>query len=492
MEPSAEGTPAVLTFGEALVGYGTVEDNLRVGTRFTRFPGGAELNVAVGLTRLGTRATWASVLGDDPHGDYLVDAVADLGVGLAVRRAAGPTALMFKAGGRDSDPEVLQVRAATAFAEHAGSVLTDGLMSFVGVSHLHLTGIVLGISPESRSAALALLDAARSHGATVSFDPNLRLNLWPDHDEMRAIVNAVAGQATVVFPALGEGSLLTGRGGTSGDRGFYLEAGAERVVVKLGADGAQAWGGGQTVRSRPYRVNPVDTVGAGDGFAAGYLDAFVADRDPQDCIDQAAAVGALATTRRGDLTAMPTRAELDLFSRRLVHLVVAGVTAGGCSSTVRNSGDLRMPTSMPRSVRRSRLAVRWHADVVVAERDLESPVGSGERRFGIRRHGHRRLARVAVEETAVAGAGAQAAQRERAVGQTGPEPAGATEGGVGVRREMDRGIGGAAVQESRPVDVPEAFEDHDVVRLFDDLPPRATEGRIVGEGHRTVAGTTVE
>ena len=59
--------------------------------------------------------------------------------------------------------------------------------------------------------------------------------------------------------------------------------------------------------------NPIDTVGAGDGFAAGYLDAYVAGRDPQDCIDQAAAVGALATTRRGDLTAMPTRIELDVF-----------------------------------------------------------------------------------------------------------------------------------------------------------------------------------
>ena len=104
MEASAEATPAVLTFGEALVGYGTVEDNLRVATRFTRFPGGADLNVAVGLTRLGTRATWASVLGDDPHGDYLVDAVAELGVGLAVRRAAGPTALMFKAGGPGRRP----------------------------------------------------------------------------------------------------------------------------------------------------------------------------------------------------------------------------------------------------------------------------------------------------------------------------------------------------------------------------------------------------
>ena len=313
MAQSAAAEPAVLTFGEALLGYGTVEDNLRVATRFTRFPGGADLNVAVGLTRLGTRATWASVLGDDPHGDYLIDAVADLGVGLAVRRAPGPTALMFKAGGRDTDPEVLQVRAATAFAEHADTVLTPELLSFSGLTHLHLTGIVLGISPESRSAALALLGAARSHGATVSFDPNLRLNLWPDQDEMRVIMNAVAGQANLVLPGLGEGSLLTGHTEPAAIADFYLETGAERVVVKLGADGAQAWDGDQTVRSRPYRVNPIDTVGAGDGFGAGYLDAYVAGRDSQDCIDQAAAVGALATTRRGDLTAMPTRTELDLF-----------------------------------------------------------------------------------------------------------------------------------------------------------------------------------
>src|SRR5687768_2858249 len=54
-------TPHVLLFGEALVGYGSVEPNLRTATQFTRFPGGADLNVAVGLSRLGVRATWSSV-----------------------------------------------------------------------------------------------------------------------------------------------------------------------------------------------------------------------------------------------------------------------------------------------------------------------------------------------------------------------------------------------------------------------------------------------
>ena len=116
--------PTVLTFGEALVGYASVEDNLRTATQFTRFPGGADLNVAVGLTRLGIRTIWASAQGDDAHADYLADAVDQLGIIPLVRRASGPTALMFKAGGATGDPEVLQVRHDSAFARHADALLS--------------------------------------------------------------------------------------------------------------------------------------------------------------------------------------------------------------------------------------------------------------------------------------------------------------------------------------------------------------------------------
>jgi len=308
--------PSVLTFGEALVGYATNADNLRLGSQFSRFPGGADLNVAVALTRLGTKATWASVLGDDPHGDYLADVAAEQGVGLALARAAGSTALMFKAGGRDSDPEVLQVRAASAFSEHARAALTPELMSMTGITHLHLTGIALGVSSEARAAVLALLETAQKHGVTISFDPNLRLNLWPDQDEMRSVVNDVARRATVVLPGVTEGRLLTGQAEPEAIATYYLEAGVTEVVVKLGKDGAQAWNADLTAASRPYRVVPVDTVGAGDGFAAGYLAAYLADEDLQGRVDQAAAVGAFVTTRRGDLMAMPTRSELDDFIAR--------------------------------------------------------------------------------------------------------------------------------------------------------------------------------
>jgi sugar/nucleoside kinase (ribokinase family) len=306
------GRPRVLLLGEALVGYGSVEPTLRTATQFTRFPGGADLNVAVGLSRLGVRATWASVLGEDAHGDYLADAVVELGITALVRRASGPTALMFKAGGGDRDPEVLQVRHSSAFAQHADALLTGDVLKMEGIDHLHLTGITLGISPVVRAAAFSLLEAALAAGISVSFDPNLRLNLWPDRDEMLTIVNTVAARASVVMPGLGEGRLLTGHEEPEAVAETYLRAGAGEVAIKLGAAGAFArTADGETARSRSFVVTPIDTVGAGDGFAAGYLAGLLTGAGLQQRLDLAAAVGALATTRSGDLTAMPSNAEVE-------------------------------------------------------------------------------------------------------------------------------------------------------------------------------------
>jgi sugar/nucleoside kinase (ribokinase family) len=219
---------------------------------------------------------------------------------------------MFKAGGAAGDPDVLQVRHQTAFAQHADVLLTANVLGFDGIDHLHLTGILLGISPVVRAAALTLFEAAIAAGVSVSFDPNVRLNLWPDQDEMRAMINTVAARANVVMPGIGEGRLLTGQDDAAVIAETYLDAGAREVVIKLGAEGARAWTtDGQTVRSRRFAVTPIDTIGAGDGFAAGYLAAFLTGASLQERVDQGAAVGALATTRRGDLAAMPHRKEVD-------------------------------------------------------------------------------------------------------------------------------------------------------------------------------------
>ena len=95
----------------------------------------------------------------------------------------------------------------------------------------------------------------------MSFDPNLRLNLWPDHDEMRTLLNAVAARATWCCPGSAKGRLLTGHDDPEAIADTYLRAGAAEVVVKLGATGARAFtADGQTAQSRPFAVTPIDTV----------------------------------------------------------------------------------------------------------------------------------------------------------------------------------------------------------------------------------------
>ena len=148
----------------------------------------------------------------------------------------------------------------------------------------------------------------------MSFDPNLRLNLWPDHDEMRAVVNTVAAHATVVMPGLGEGRLLTGHDEPDAIADFYLRrrrprgGGQARRRRRSGLVTAD----GQTARSRPFHGHP-DRHRRGRRRVRRRLPRRRTHRQRslQQRVDKAAAVGALVTTRRGDLAAMPTRAEVD-------------------------------------------------------------------------------------------------------------------------------------------------------------------------------------
>ena len=101
------------------------------------------------------------------------------------------------------------------------------------------------------------------------------------------MINTVAARATVVMPGLAEGRLLTGANEPDDIAQFYLQHGVHDVVIKLGAAGARGWtADGETARSRSFTVTPIDTVGAGDGFAAGYLAALLAGAGLQQRLDQ--------------------------------------------------------------------------------------------------------------------------------------------------------------------------------------------------------------
>ena len=305
----------VATFGEAMLLLvadrpGPIED----AQSFHKRTAGAETNVAIGLARLGLKVGWASRLGTDSMGRYLIAAMKAEGIDCShvICDAAQRTGFQFKGRVTDgSDPPVEYHRKGSAASQMTpDDVDVDWLRS---ARHLHATGVFAAISTTSLQAAIKTMDVMRAAGRTISFDPNLRPTLWASTEVMRTAINDLAARADWVLPGIEEGLLLTGETTPEGVAQFYRRLGARLVVVKLGADGAyydSDVAGTGRVEGFPVR-EVIDTVGAGDGFAAGVVSALLEGRTVPDAVRRGAWIGARAVQVLGDTEGLPTRAQLN-------------------------------------------------------------------------------------------------------------------------------------------------------------------------------------
>jgi 2-dehydro-3-deoxygluconokinase len=305
----------VITFGEAMLLM--VADRpgpLEHTQAFHKRTAGAETNVAIGLARLGLKVGWASRLGTDSMGRYLLGAMTAEGIDCShvVCDGTQKTGFQFKGKVTDgSDPPVEYHRQGSA-ASHMGTddIDEDWLRS---ARHLHATGVFAAISASSFPAAKKTMDLMRSAGRTVSFDPNLRPVLWASPERMRQAINDLATRADWVLPGLEEGRFLTGETTPEGIAQFYRQRGAHLVIVKLGSEGAYFAGdaevGAGYVPGFPV-AQVVDTVGAGDGFAVGVISAMLECLGVPEAVKRGAWIGARAVQVLGDSEGLPTRVEL--------------------------------------------------------------------------------------------------------------------------------------------------------------------------------------
>jgi 2-dehydro-3-deoxygluconokinase len=304
----------VLTYGEAMALF--VADDagpLAAVGHFTKRIAGADLNVAIGLSRLGFRVGYISRVGTDSFGQYVLDTLAGEGIDASHVSidTRYPTGFQLKSKETDGrDPSVEYFRKGSA-ASHLS--LDDFDAEYVGAArHLHLTGVAPAISGSSRELGFRLAQAMRAAGKTISFDPNLRPTLWSSREAMAASLNALAELSDWVLPGVGEGLALTGYEAPEDIARFYLDLGVRGVVVKLGAQGAyfRTADASGYVAAQPV-ANVVDTVGAGDGFAVGVVSALLEGRDLPSAVARGNRIGALAIQVIGDSEGLPTRAELN-------------------------------------------------------------------------------------------------------------------------------------------------------------------------------------
>lgn len=308
----------VVTFGEALVLLVADQPGaLEAVERFDKRTAGAETNVAIGLSRMGFKVGWASRLGVDSMSRYLLGEMRREGVDCSrVTCVPGArTGFMFKGRVTDGgDPAVEYHRQGSA-ASMMGPQHIDRSW-LLSARHLHATGVFAAVSDSTLATSRQAMSWMKEAGRTVSFDTNLRPSLWASTDIMRREVNHLASLADWVLPGLEEGQLLTGQTTAEGIARFYLDQGAQLVVVKLGPEGAyfESRQSGSTLCGKVagFAVKHViDTVGAGDGFAAGVVAGLLDGLPLADAVRRGAWIGARSVEVLGDTEGLPTRQELD-------------------------------------------------------------------------------------------------------------------------------------------------------------------------------------
>ncbi len=297
------------TLGEGLVVLDPLTNGpLRHVAQFAKRLGGAEVNVAVALARLGHHAAWAGALGDDEFGRELLAFLRGEGLDTSGVRLdpAAPTGIYFKERRSLGRLQVAYYRAGSA-ASRMGpeDVDVDGLLR---AGLLHLTGITPAVSEGCRALVDRLTAAAVERGVTLSFDANVRRRLLGGRDA-RELLEPFAARADLLFCSEEEAELLLG-GADPGAVQRAREGLRAEVVVVHEAGGAFAVHDGGVTHAAGHEVAVVDTVGAGDAFVAGFLSGRLRGWDVAGCLALANACGACAVTVPGDVESMPTEREV--------------------------------------------------------------------------------------------------------------------------------------------------------------------------------------
>jgi 2-dehydro-3-deoxygluconokinase len=308
-------TQSFVTLGEAMALFvAKTPGHLADVEEFSRSLAGAEVNVAIGMARLGFESTYISKVGTDCFGQFVKKAISkdNIRTQWISESTEQPTGFMMKTNQTDgSDPAVEYFRRNSAASTLSADDIDVGL--FRAGTHLHLTGVAAAVSSSMREAVQQALTFAKQQGCSVTFDTNLRPSLWPDAETMVSTINELAFASDVVLPGIEEGKILMGSDQPEAIADFYLEHGVKAVIVKLGSEGAYY----KTIDGKSGTVagfsviKVVDTVGAGDSFAVGVISALLDGKSIAEAAKRGNLLGSITVQVRGDSEGLPTRAKLE-------------------------------------------------------------------------------------------------------------------------------------------------------------------------------------
>ena len=259
--------------------------------------GSSSVITACGAARLGLKVAFVGIVGDDVYGRYMLESMQERGIDIShciidPTIQTGFTVILAKP---DGDRATLTYAGAIA-ALQSEQVKFELLAQ---TRHLHVGSYFLldGL----RDGLPELFATARAHGATTSLDTN-----WDPREQWQ--IKTILPHCDVLLPNAAEAQRLTGCD-TLEDSVAALANSVPTLAVKLGAAGGLAQRGNEIIQLRPFPVEIVDTVGAGDSFNAGFLYGFIQQWSLTKSLQLALACGTLSTRAAGGTSAQPTLVE---------------------------------------------------------------------------------------------------------------------------------------------------------------------------------------
>ena len=295
----------LIAIGEALVELNQPRD----GAPFVQGFGGDTSNAMIAAARLGADAAYFTAVGADRFGQALTELWLREGVDASriVVNGGAHTGLYFVTHS-ETGHEFSYMRAGSAASRIGEADLPVDRIRDTKI--LHLSGISQAISSSAADAVFAAIDVARDARRLVSYDPNLRLKLWPLR-RAKAIIHEAMRACDIALPGLDDAEALTGLRDPDAIASFYLELGARVVVVKMGRGGALAATPNDRERIYPQPAKAVDATGAGDCFGGAFLAEYVRLSDPFAAARFANAAASLSTLGYGAVAPLPRRAEVE-------------------------------------------------------------------------------------------------------------------------------------------------------------------------------------
>lgn len=305
----------VITIGDAMIAMCPREKGpIIFCDSFKRKVGGAELNVAIGCARLGLKSGWISRLGNDDFGKYIMKTARGEGINTSeVKLVDGyQTSVYFREVLSDGSSRSFYYREKSPTSTMKREDLNEEYFKEAKV--LHITGVFPSITKNNQEIILEAVKLAKKNNLTISFDPNIRLKMWTK-DEAKAYIEKILPNVDILLIGDEEIEILLGKTSIEDAIKMFHNYGIEKVIVKKGAKGAVGSDGKNVYEVDAIKPKAlVDTVGAGDGFAAGFLTALCKGETLKDCVEFGNAVGSLVVGVEGDNEGLP------YYDDVLVHL----------------------------------------------------------------------------------------------------------------------------------------------------------------------------